>query len=184
MSAADEAAFAELARKISEGLGLRAGGLQGQVHPAPDRGAHARLRGPHLRRLPGPARRAARPNTSGSAMRSRSTSPGSTATPRPGTCSATTCCRGSAAGRRGAARVECGLLVGRGAVHPRGADRRPPRARRSPRPAPARGHRRDRRGPREPRARAGGQISRGRAVVEMPAELVRATSSRTASNIG
>ena len=53
--AADDAAFAALARQISRDARLRARGLQGQVPPPADRGADARVRRAHLRRLPGAA---------------------------------------------------------------------------------------------------------------------------------
>ncbi len=88
MTPADDAGFAALARKISPGLRLRRRGLQGQVHPPAHRGADAGLRRPHLRRLSARSSIAARRSTSGCATRSPSTSPGSTGTRRPGTCSA------------------------------------------------------------------------------------------------
>ena len=92
---------------------LRRRGLQGQVHPPADRGADAGLRRAHLRRLPARSSTDRRSSTSACATRSRSTSPGSIGTRRPGICSGATVLPDAVRpAARGGARVERGLRVG------------------------------------------------------------------------
>ena len=162
----------------------RARCLQGQVSPPADRGPHARLRRAHLRGLPALLdRRPAeyerlrdaltinvtrfyrnaetwnllrRDVLSGADLRRR---------------------------RRGDPGLERGVLVGRGAVHARRADRRPPRARAGRSDSSTGHHRRHRHRPASlERARAGRY--RSEALTEMPATWLDRTSSRPATSAG
>ena len=177
---ADDAAFAALVAPDHRDERLRARGLQGQVHPAPDRGADARLRRAHLRGLPRAARPVARRVRAAAGRAHHQRHP---LLPERRDLEPAPARRAAGAARPPPGRgpgLERGVRLGRGAVHARRAGGRPPRPRRPGRRAGPAHHRRDRHRPRQPRAGPGGVLSERGAHRDAATIWPSATSSRRA----